>query len=133
MCYTITRKYNQSCGGGSTKLEAIEIARRAVEAASEKQASDIVLLDTREATSFVDYMVICSGASPKQLRAISEEIGHTLKKEGVSARHHEGTLDSGWLLIDFGDVIVHVFAPEERGFYRLEELWSRAVPLVRIQ
>lgn len=56
-----------------------------------------------------------------------------LKKEGVTPHHREGTLDSGWLLFDFGDVIVHIFAPEEREYYRLAELWSQAIPVVRIQ
>jgi len=92
-----------------------------------------LLLDTREVCSFSDFFVICSGESSKQLQAISEEIGHVLKREGILPRRHEGTLDSGWLLLDYGDVIVHIFAPLEREYYKLDDLWSQAKPLVRIQ
>ena len=114
-------------------LESIEVARKAVEAASDKQASDVVLLDVREICGFASYFVVCNGESERQIRAIHDEIEHGLKREGVLPHHREGELDSGWLLLDYGDVIVHVFSSDERGFYRLEELWSRAVPVVRIQ
>ena len=67
------------------------------------------------------------------MEAIRDEIGHTLKREGVLPHHHEGTIDSGWLLLDFGDVIVHIFAPFEREYYKLDKLWSQAIPVVRIQ
>ena len=104
-----------------------------VEAASDKQASDIVLLDVREICSFADYFVICSGESERQMKAVSDEVEHVLKKDGLLPHHREGTLDSGWLLFDFGDVVVHIFAPFEREYYQLDELWSQAVPVVRIQ
>ena len=118
---------------GRTILEAIEVARKAVEAASDKQASDILLLDARGVCSFTDYLVICSGDSDRQIEAIRDEVGHILKREGILPRHCEGTVDSGWLLLDFGDVIVHIFAPFEREYYQLDELWSQANPVVRIQ
>ena len=118
---------------GRTILEAIEVARKAVEAASDKQASDILLLDARGVCSFADYFVICSGDSDRQIEAIRDEVGHMLKREGILPRHYEGTVDSGWLLIDFGDIIVHIFAPFEREYYQLDELWSQANPVVRIQ
>lgn len=114
-------------------LEALEVAQKAVEIASEKQASDIVLLDTSKVCSFADYFVICSGESNRQIKTIYEEIEHLLKREGVLPHHHEGTVDSGWMLLDFGDVIVHVFAVYERELYQLDELWSEATPLLRIQ
>jgi len=104
-----------------------------VEAASDKQAGDIVLLDTRGICSFADYFVICNGESERQIKAIYEEVEHTLKKEGILTHHREGKLDSGWLLLDFGDVIVHIFAPFEREYYQLAELWSEATSVVRIQ
>ena len=94
---------------------------------------DVVLLDARNICSFADYFVICSGDSERQIRAIFDEIAHTLKKEGVLPHHHEGKVDSGWLLLDFGDVIVHIFSSFEREFYQLDELWSQATPVVRIQ
>jgi len=114
-------------------LETIDIARKAVEAAGNKQASDIILLDTSEVCSFTDYFMICSGESSRQLYAIIDEIGHAMKKEGVLPHHFEGTADSGWLLLDFGDVTVHVFSAQERDRYRLEELWSNARTVLRIQ
>ena len=76
---------------------------------------------------------MCSGESERQIKAIYEEIEQVLKKEGILPHHREGALDSGWLLFDYGDVIVHIFAPAEREFYQLAELWSQAVPVVRIQ
>ena len=118
---------------GRITLEAIEVARKAVEAASDKQASDILLLDARGVCSFTDYLVICSGDSDRQIEAIRDEVGHTLKREAILPHHCEGTVDSGWLLLDFGDVIVHIFAPFEREYYQLAELWSEAISVVRIQ
>lgn len=94
---------------------------------------NIVLLDAREACSFADYFVICSGDSEKQIKAIYDEIEQVLKKKEILPYHREGTEDSGWLLLDFGDVIVHIFAPFEREYYQLDEMWSKATPLVRIQ
>ena len=104
-----------------------------VEVASNKQASDILLLDARGVCSFADYFVICSGDSERQIRAIYDDVEHVLKKEGILPHHHEGKVDSGWLLIDFGDVIVHIFAPFERDYYQLDTLWNQATPVVRIQ
>jgi ribosome-associated protein len=118
---------------GRTVLEAIDVARQVVAAASEKKATDIVLLDTRGVCSFADYFVMCSGESSKQIEAIRDEIGHSLKKEGILPHHCEGAIDSGWLLIDLRDVIVHIFAPIEREHYQLDQLWSQATPVVRIQ
>ena len=76
---------------------------------------------------------MCSGEAERQIKAIYEEVEHVLKKEGILPHHREGTLDSGWLLLDYGDVIVHIFAPFEREYYQLDELWHEAVPVVRIQ
>ncbi len=114
-------------------LEAIELARKAIEAANNKQASDIVLLDARKVCSFADYFVISTGETERQIRAIYEEIDHNLKKEGILSHHHEGTVDSGWLLLDYGDVIVHIFATLEREYYQLDKLWSKASTVLRIQ
>jgi len=97
------------------------------------QASDIVLLDTRKVCSFADFFVICTGESERQLRAIYEEVEHSLKNEGIPPIHHEGAVDSGWLLLDYGDVIVHIFATAEREFYQLDRLWSQADLVLRIQ
>ena len=104
-----------------------------MEVASDKQASDIVLLDARGVCSFADYLVMCSGETGRQIDAIYDEIMQALKKEGILPHHREGTVDSGWLLLDYGDVIVHIFAPSERDYYQLDKLWERASPVVRIQ
>lgn len=93
---------------------------------------DILLLDTHGVCSFADYFVICSGDSGRQVEAIYDEVEHTLKKEGILPHHREGTVDSGWLLLDFGDTIVHIFAPFEREYYQLDKLWSQATPVVRL-
>jgi ribosome-associated protein len=82
---------------------------------------------------FADYFVMFSGQSSRQINAIYDEIVHSLKQEAVLAHHHEGTADSGWLLLDYGDVIVHIFAPAERDYYQLDQLWNQAKPVVRIQ
>ncbi len=92
-----------------------------------------MLLDVSQTCNFASYFVICSGESDRQLGAIQEEIESALKQAGMQPSHREGTLDSGWLLLDFGDVIVHIFSADEREFYQFDDLWSQAVLVVRIQ
>ena len=104
-----------------------------VEIAGDKQAQDIILLDVRGVVGFCDYFVILSGETSRQMDAIYDEIVRLLKKEGVLPFHYEGSVASGWLLIDYGDVIVHIFSPLEREYYRLDELWGEASTVVRIQ
>ena len=94
---------------------------------------DIALLDARGVCNFTDYFVICSGETERQFKPIFEVVEQKLKKEGVSPLHREGVSDSGWLLLDYGDVIVHIFAPAEREYYQLDSLWSDTIPVVRIQ
>jgi ribosome-associated protein len=91
------------------------------------------MLDVRDICSFADYFVLGTGESGRQIIAVSEEIERALKKDGEYLIHWEGTADSGWVLLDYGDVIVHIFAPFERKFYNLEEMWSTARTVVRIQ
>jgi len=104
-----------------------------MEVASEKQASDIAMLDVRGLCSFADYFVICSGDTERQIEAIWQGINEVLKHKGVVCHHNEGTPNSGWMLADFGSVIIHIFAPSERNYYQLDKLWDKAIPLVRIQ
>ena len=96
-------------------------------------ASDVVLLDVSQICNFASYFVICSGESDRQLRAIQEEIESALKQAGMQPSHREGTPDSGWMLLDFGDVIVHIFSVAGREFYQFDDLWNQAVLVVRIQ
>jgi ribosome-associated protein len=114
--------------------EALSLARRIVDLASDKQASDSVLLDIRGVSLIADYFVICTVGSERQAGAILKDLGEKLLEEfGRKPLHTEGTADSGWVLLDYGDVIVHVFSPAQRQFYNLEQLWSAATPIVRLQ
>jgi ribosome-associated protein len=115
------------------RLTSLEIARMIVDAAEDKKAADIVLLDVTELTSMADYFVICSGGSERQLGAIGDGIAARLRDEGVRPIGREGGSNSHWTLLDFGSVIVHVFAPPERDFYQLERLWAQAKTVVRVQ
>jgi ribosome-associated protein len=91
------------------------------------------MLDIRGISNFADYFVICSGETGRQIETLRDEIDQALAKEGANVRHLEGSSDSGWVLLDFGDLIVHIFAPRERQYYQLERLWGKAAPVVRIQ
>jgi ribosome-associated protein len=114
-------------------VQATEIARRAVTLAEDKQASNIVLLDLRRLNSVADYFVICTGGSERQLKAITEAIDEGLAREYDIQPRIEGTADTGWVLLDYGDVVVHIFSVELRDRYRLERLWSKATPVVVMQ
>ena len=104
-----------------------------MDVADDKQAADIVLLDIREVSSFTDYFVIMSAGSRRQMDALSQDMQSELKQAGASLHRREGGLESGWLLLDFGDVIVHLFGAEERDYYRIEGAWPEAVEVIRIQ
>ena len=93
----------------------------------------MLLLDIRNVASFADYFVIASGQTARQMRAIIDSIEEVAEQDGVKPLGIEGEPDSGWVLMDYGDVIVHIFAPEERAYYDLEGLWHTATPVVRIQ
>lgn len=114
-------------------IDAADIARAAVDAAANKKADDIVLLDIRDVTSMADYFVICSASTDRQVKAVVEGIEQELKADGVRPLLVEGEQSSGWVLIDFGEVVCHVFKPVEREYYRLEDLWQGAKTLVRMQ
>ena len=112
--------------------EVLAMAHKVVDLASEKKASDIVLLDVRGQTTMTDYFVICSGASDRQLNAIADGIIDGLKADGDLPLSREGDAGSHWLLVDFGGVIVHVMSKPEREFYQLEKLWSEASLLLHV-
>jgi len=105
----------------------------ALEAAAEKKAINSVVLDLREIASFTDYFMITSGTNERQVQAISDEIVETLKKAGTAAARVEGYKTAEWILLDYGDFVVHVFAEKARAFYDLERLWreSKRVELPR--
>ncbi len=117
----------------SERLEAGALARRIVDLLSERQAADILLLDIRGAASFADFFVIASGQSDRQIDAMLEAVDQDLRKYDIRRLNQEGSAESGWVLLDLGDVIVHIFATEERAYYNLEGLWDTALQVVRIQ
>jgi len=91
-----------------------------------RKASHIVLLDLRELSIIADYFLICSGESERQLQAIIDEVLEKLKAQGVSPWRVEGTADSGWILVDFSSVVVHIFDVSQRDYYQLDQLWDKA-------
>ncbi|OUM97775.1 MAG: ribosome silencing factor [Firmicutes bacterium ZCTH02-B6] len=103
-----------------------EAAIRAAQAADEKKADQVVILDMRPLTVVTDYFVICSGQSQPQVRAIARGIEEAMEQEGVPLRRREGDDRSRWILLDFGGVVVHVFHHAEREYYDLERLWADA-------
>jgi len=113
--------------------DPIKIAQRAVEIASDMQATNIILLDIKNMASFTDYFVMLSADSIRLINALVSDIILQLKKEGIHIDHKEGTSESGWVLLDYGNVLIHIFSPEEREYYRLEELWNEAIPLLQVQ
>ncbi len=113
-------------------LEANELAHAAVEIIADKKAANILMLDMRDVTLLADYFILCSGTSNRQIQAISEGLLDGLKKAGSKQATVEGSAESGWVLVDFGDIIVHIFSPEQRAYYQLEELWSEAPIVVRM-
>jgi ribosome-associated protein len=112
---------------------ALALARRIVDLASDKKASDIVLLEIYGLTTLADYFVICSGSSERQLGAIADGIAEGLRDEGVKPIGREGSSNAHWMLLDFGSVVVHIMAQPERDYYQLERLWAEAPLLVRLQ
>jgi ribosome-associated protein len=106
---------------------SLETAQLCAEAADSKKAFDIVILDIRRLTYIADYFVICSGSNTTQVSAISDWIGQTLAKTGVHPSHVEGQTESSWVLMDYGDFVVHIFDEQARVYYALEKLWGDAV------
>ncbi len=100
----------------------------------EKKGEDILVLDIAEICSFTDYFVLCSGGTPRTLDALSEEVGKRIKKQfKARARLVEGESKSGWVLMDYGDIILNLFLPSTRIYYQLEELWRDGQVVVHLQ
>jgi ribosome-associated protein len=106
---------------------ALERALAAAQTAHENRGRDILILDLRELTTEFDYFVIATGTSVRQMHAISEEIDHTLEDRLHDHRQGiEGYKQSGWILLDYGDVVIHLFELDKRDYYRLDDLWAGA-------
>ena len=113
-------------------LSAEAKVRCGARAALDRKAADLVVLDLQGISGVADFFLICSGNSMTQIETIAEAIRHSLRGEGVRERHREGVPESGWLLLDYGDVVMHVFLDETRYFYALERLWGDA-PLLSVE
>lgn len=98
----------------------------ALDAALDKKATEVTVLDLRKADAFTDFFVVCTGSNPRQVNAIADAVEHTLKQKGRRPSHVEGSERAEWVLLDYFDFIVHVFSPTARAFYGLERLWGNA-------
>ena len=131
VCVTMLFSLADSRVEGARFLESEPLAQRAVDVLSDHKALDIALVDISKTASFTDFFVIATAQSPLQFSALQDYLEKDFQPEGVKLRHREGSGDNGWMLLDFGDVIVHIFSPDQRAYYRLEELWGRTSPVVR--
>ena len=109
------------------------LAKKAAALALLKKAHNVVILDLRKLTSMTDFFVICSGTSNRMLDALTDAAVEQVKTKFELRARIEGNPNEGWVLADFGDVILHLFSPDRREYYRLEELWSKGKILLRLQ
>ncbi len=111
----------------------LELAHSIIDALEEKKGEDILLMDLQNVTDFTDYFVLCTGTSDRMLDALADAVLEAIHKKHHKKGRREGESRDGWVLLDFGDVVVHLFAPEQRDYYRLEDLWSAGKVLLRLQ
>jgi len=107
-----------------------KIIDRIVELIFSKKGYDVKILDLRSLTTITDYFIICTGDSDTQVKAIADEVDKQMREEGVRSWHTEGYRSLNWVLIDFVDIVVHVFKKESREFYSLEKLWGDAPVII---
>ncbi len=121
---------------GGTNLDSLSFARSLVEVIEDKKGENILLMDITGLSIFADYFVIASGGSDRQLKALADaasEAGEQVAKRRVLLRRIDEQAESGWVLIDLGDVVVHLFSPDQRKHYNLEGLWKEGKILLRVQ
>ncbi|MCL4823589.1 MAG: ribosome silencing factor [Anaerolineales bacterium] len=104
-----------------------------VTALEDKKGEDILLIDLKDVASFTDYFVLCTGSSDRMVDALAKSVVETFKGQQKRKGRIEGEAQHGWLVVDFGDVVVHLFSPDQRDFYRLEELWREGKVLLRVK
>lgn len=115
-------------------IDALTLSHSIVSILEEKKGENILLLDLVGVCSFTDYFVICTGGSKRTLKALAEEVNlRTKDSQSIISRNVEGDASSGWVLIDYGDVILHLFSTALRDYYRLEDLWREGKILLHIQ
>jgi ribosome-associated protein len=111
--------------GSEAPLTSLDQARRIAGLAQEKLAQDVVILDMRPVCSYTDYLVLCTGQNPRQTAAIYDEVNRGMKQETrLLPNSVDGQREASWIVADYLDVVLHVFTPEARDYYRLEELWG---------
>ncbi len=128
----MARSANKQLKPQAVTVEPEDAVMLAAHAAGEKKATDLVVLDLRKVATFTEYFLICTAASARQAQAVSNAIEETLLKHGKRPLHIEGYSSAEWILLDYGDFIVHVFAQASRKFYDLERLW-RDAPRVEVK
>jgi ribosome-associated protein len=120
---------NTSSSSSSARVEQLQgeaLVDRIAAIASDRKAIDIRVLDVRGMVGYTDFFLICSGNTERQAKAIHDAIHESLKAEGVLPRRTEGQREARWVLMDYLDCVVHIFTPDAREFYRLEQLWGEA-------
>ena len=111
----------------TTPLEASALADRIAALASDRKAGDIRIIDVRGLVSYTDFLIVCSGNTERQTKAVHDAIYRDLKDaHGLLPRRVAGEREASWIVLDYLDCVVHIFTPEARGFYRLEQLWGEA-------
>jgi ribosome-associated protein len=108
------------------EVDSTELARRLAEIADAKQATDLVALDMRGLVGYTDYLVVCTARNERLAKAIHDEVHLALKREGLLPARAEGVSEAQWILLDYLDAVLHVFVPETRERYRLDQLWGEA-------
>lgn len=114
-------------------MDTLELAHTLVDALEEKKGEDILVLEIREVTLLADYFVICSGTSPRMIDALAEAAFAAVKQEYKVKPRVEGDPRGGWVLADYGNVVLHLFSPQRRNYYALEELWANGRVVLRLQ
>ena len=107
-------------------MKTFDLAKKICKAASDKKADEVITMDMRDLMFSTDYFVVCSAQTATQVRAIADNIEDELAKENIHFSHREGYHEGEWILLDYGDVVVHIFKEENRQYYALEQLWSEA-------
>ncbi len=111
----------------------MELAHTIVNSLEEKKGEDILLLDIQGIASFTDYFVLCTGTSDRMLDALAEAALDSVRKKYRKKGRKQGEAREGWIVVDYGDVVVHLFSTEQRDYYNLEELWEDGKVLLRVQ
>lgn len=113
--------------------DTIQIARDLVYALEDKKAEDIVLIDLQGVAIFTDYFVICSGTSDRMLRSLVKAANDAMAQTNNMKGKIIGSSSNGWIAVDFGNIVLHVFSPQQRQYYQLEELWSNGKTLLKVK